>query len=233
VKLRRAGTQQRPSFGATCFGSKSAKRFTGIPMLRYEHDSYSEFIDSYLSDLRVGKAEIQEHFATYFSRVLDRWLRSRLRDVTAIQDIRQETLLRVMENIGREKGLRDPYQLPQFVNRVCHNVLLEHWRKAHNTAEVSKRLETLHESPNSEQNLQEAEEALHLRNALMRIPANDRTVLTMLYFEERSRAEVSRQIGVNQRYLRVLVHRAILRLRASFISGLGQPHVCGISPRMI
>jgi RNA polymerase sigma-70 factor, ECF subfamily len=196
-------------------------------MLHYTHASCFEFTDSYLSDLRVGKAEIQQHFATYFSRVLDRWLRSRLQDVTVVEDIRQETLLRVMEIIGRENGLRDASRLPQFVNRVCNNVLLEYWRKTYSTAKVSKCLENLDESPNPEQALQATEDISYLRNALMRIPTSDRTILTMLYFEERNRAEVSHRIGVNQQYLRVLVHRAILRLRASFISSLGQPHVCG------
>jgi len=198
-----------------------------VPMQQYAHTSSSEFTDGYVSGLRVGKEEIQEHFATYFSRTLDRWLRSRLRDIKVREDIRQEALLRVVEAIGRENGLRDAHRLPQFVNRVCNNVLLEHWRKTHNTVELSKCLEVPDERSSPEQTLQEAEKASYLRNSLMRIPASDRTILTLLYFEKRSRAEVSRQIGVSQGYLRVLVYRAISRLRTSFFSGLGQPRIRG------
>ncbi|MGI9071225.1 MAG: RNA polymerase sigma factor [Bryobacteraceae bacterium] len=193
-------------------------------MPHHTQDLRPEFTDSYVSGLRDGNAEIQEHFAAYFSRELDFWLQFRLRDDGVIEDIRQETLRRVLGAIARENGLRDSHRLGPFVNRVCKNVLLEHWRKTRKTADLRERLENLDDSPGPERTLAAAENLSHLRNALKRISAHDRAVLMMLYFEERDRAEVSRRIGVNRSYLRVLAHRAILRLRASFLSCLAPPH---------
>lgn len=177
----------------------------------------SEFTTSYVSGLRDGNTEIRNHFATYFSRELDLWFRFRLRDEREVEDLRQETLCRALEAIVRENGLRDANLLRQFVNGICRNVLLEHWRASHKTDELDECRENLDEAPGPEQVFRVAENISHLRTALMSLPANDRTVLTMLYFEELDRSEITQRIGINRGHLRVLVHRAISRLRVSFV----------------
>jgi RNA polymerase sigma factor (sigma-70 family) len=175
------------------------------------------FDHEYITDLLKGDREIEKHFATYFSRDLDQWLRGKLRSSAAIEDIRQETLRRVLEMLHRGI-LRRPNGLSSFVRGVCKRVMLEQWRKEAKLSLSEDIGDRWDESSNPEQALAAAESIGRLRTAMLALPPEARQLLSMLYFEERDRAEVSRCIGVNQNYLRVLIHRAILRLRSVFYS---------------
>jgi len=68
----------------------------------------------------------QEHFAAYFSQLLQLKLRSATLP-QAIEDVRQETFARVF-SVLRKDGLRQPERLGAFVNMVCNHVLFEHYR---------------------------------------------------------------------------------------------------------
>lgn len=176
------------------------------------------FDDDYITGLLKGDPEIEKHFAAYFSQELDYWLKGRLRAAAAIEDVRQETLRRVLETIYGGKVLQKPEHLPYFVHGVCKKVLLEHWRKAARCSAQDDIRESSVGGCDPEQAASAAEDVCHLRTAIMALPSESRQLLNMLYFEERDRAEVSRKIGVDQNYLRVLIYRAIVRLRIIFFS---------------
>jgi len=176
-----------------------------------------EFTDGYVSGLRDRNTEIQNHFAAHFSRELDAWLRSRLRDRSAIEDLRQETLRRVLQAVIHGSVLRDANRLPQFVNGICRNVLLEYWRTAGRTGESGECPVDLDEIAAPEERSHAFEQIGRLEIALMKLPAEDLAVLRMLYYDELDRSEISRRVGINRGNLRVRVHRAISRLRASFV----------------
>ena len=176
-----------------------------------------EFTDSYVSGLRDRNAGIQDHFAAYFSRELDSWLRTRLRDRSVIEDVRQETLRRVLQAVVHGSVLRDANRLPQFVNGICRNVLLEYWRATSRTGELNECAFDFDEIPSHEERSHTFEHIRRLETALMRLPADDLAVLRMLYYDELDRSEISRRVGINRGNLRVRLHRAISRLRASFV----------------
>ena len=85
------------------------------------------FDASYISNLCAGDLPTQEHFFGYFSELLQLKLRSRLQSPHAIEDVRQETFVRVF-SVLRKGGLRQPERLGAFVNTVCSRVLSEHYR---------------------------------------------------------------------------------------------------------
>src|SRR5450631_1353212 len=86
------------------------------------------FDASYVEKLRSGDAHIEGHFVSYFSELIRLKLRSRLDSREAIEDVRQETFMRVLLLLRGEGGLRQPDRLGPFVNSVCNHVLLEHYR---------------------------------------------------------------------------------------------------------
>jgi RNA polymerase sigma factor (sigma-70 family) len=175
------------------------------------------FDDRYVAGLLKGDSEIEKHFAAYFSYDLDRWLRGKLRNSAAVEDIRQETLRRVLEMLHRGV-LRKPNCLSSFVRGVCKRVLLEQWRKGAKLSFAEDLCRRSDESPDPERAIVMSENIDRLRTAMSALPPDSRQLLNLLYFEEQDRAEVSRRIGVNPNYLRVLIHRAILRLRSLFYS---------------
>ena len=86
------------------------------------------FDASYVEKLRSGDTHIEGHFVSYFSELIRLKLRSRLNSREAIEDVRQETFMRVLALLRAEEGLRQPDRLGPFVNSVCNHVLLEHYR---------------------------------------------------------------------------------------------------------
>src|SRR4051812_12317022 len=78
----------------------------------------------YLERLRAGDPDTERHFYAYFNDLIR--LKVRARGLAAaLDDIRQETLLRVVRTVRSADGLRDPGALGAFVNSVCGNVILE------------------------------------------------------------------------------------------------------------
>ena len=64
------------------------------------------FDASYVERLRTGDAHIEGHFVTYFSELIRLKLRSRLNSREAIEDVRQETFMRVLALLRGERRLK-------------------------------------------------------------------------------------------------------------------------------
>ena len=63
----------------------------------------------------------------YFGALIQIKLRSRLKSPEAIEDVRQETFTRFFVALRDGRVLR-PESLGSYVNSICNNVLLEHYR---------------------------------------------------------------------------------------------------------
>ncbi len=85
---------------------------------------FHSFDEEYLRRLAAGDAAVERHFSSYFGELLSLKLRVRIRSYQLIEDIRQETLLRVLQTV-RKKGVEHPERFGAFVSAVCNNVLLE------------------------------------------------------------------------------------------------------------
>src|SRR5499425_2116667 len=90
---------------------------------------FQAFDESYVERLQAGDFRTQEHFVAYFSELIQLKLRSRLHSSQAIDDVRQETFTRVFAALHAGK-IRQPDRLGPFVNSMCNNVLLEHYRSS-------------------------------------------------------------------------------------------------------
>ena len=182
-----------------------------------------EFDADYVARLTTGEAEAEQHFTDYFGRLLRLKLRSRLRSPAAIEDVTQETFLRVLTTLRQRGGLQSAGGLGAFVNSVCNNILFETYRaqtKQQNTVpEDDVPLESRQESALS--SLIGESERARVRQVIALLPAKDRELLRALFFEERDKDEICSSLGVDRQYLRVLLHRARNRFREVYVSGEG------------
>ena len=89
--------------------------------------TFVSFDSTYFNKLRAADSETEGHFTSYFGELLFLKLRYRIRSTQLIEDIRQETMLRVLRII-RSKGVEHPERLGAFVHAVCNNVILEQLR---------------------------------------------------------------------------------------------------------
>ena len=90
--------------------------------------TFETFNDDYVRRLTDGDSGAGEHFASYFGSVLFLKLRVRLRSIELIEDVRQETLTRVLVILREGEGVKRPERFGAFVNGVCENVVREFCR---------------------------------------------------------------------------------------------------------
>jgi RNA polymerase sigma factor (sigma-70 family) len=176
--------------------------------------NFATFDREYIRRLTQGDAATEEHFANYFGDLLYLKLRARLRCAELIEDIRQETLLRVLQILRRKDGVEYPERFGAFVNAVCNNVKLEFCRKPHEGALAEER----HEDPpdptiNLDAPLIQEDLKRLIQHILAELPERDRRILESVYLKEMDKTEVCLQFDIDSEYLRVLLHRAKLRCR--------------------
>jgi RNA polymerase sigma-70 factor, ECF subfamily len=202
---------------------------TGVHLIALaiaEEESRLEFFAfdaSYIERLRAGDAHIEEHFVHYFSELIRLKLRSRLNSREAIEDVRQETFVRVLLLLRGEGGLRQPDRLGPFVNSVCNNVLLEHYRS-------QKRMETTIDDeaeatvpgrePSALRVLEAKDTERVVRQILSQLTDRDRRLLQSVLLEERDKDEVCAEFGISREYLRVLLHRAKQSFKSFYVERL-------------
>jgi RNA polymerase sigma-70 factor, ECF subfamily len=183
---------------------------------------FQAFDAPYVERLRSGDFRTQEHFVAYFSELIQLKLRARLRSPQAIEDVRQETFVRVFAALRSPGGIRQPERLGAFVNSICNNVLLEHYR-------ASSRSDSLDDEPQNELPdpvmdvlgavaAKQMEEKV--REILDEMSERDRRILREVFLEERDKDEVCRDFGVDRDYLRVLLHRAKQSFKSLYLKNI-------------
>jgi RNA polymerase sigma-70 factor (ECF subfamily) len=185
------------------------------------------FDSEYLERLKARDAETERHFIAYFGELLRIKLRARLRSCELIEDARQETFLRVFTAVRRKGGVAHPERLGAFVNSVCKNVLYELYRSDSRSRSIAADPPDIAEDRDStESSLVTEESRRQVREVIRDLPAKDRDVLRMVFYDEVDRDEICRRFGVAREYLRVLVHRAKGRLREGLLERQGRRPVC-------
>jgi len=180
------------------------------------------FDDEYVRRLRDGDRWTEEHFLSYFNQLLLIKLRSRLRNLQAIDDVRQEVFVRVFRALRSPDGLRDGRKLGAFVNAVCNNVLLESYRAGARTEALEDEHSDVPDpAGGADEALLTGEMRMIVRRVLERMQPKDAQLLRALFLEERDKDEICRAFGVDRNYLRVLLHRAKEKFRTEYL----QPNV--------
>jgi RNA polymerase sigma-70 factor, ECF subfamily len=214
IRLAHPGVTQTP---VQCEGS--ARIGQGA---RLQFTAFDAF---YLERLQRGDAGTERHFTAYFSELIRIKLRSRLSTREAIEDVSQETFVRVLALVRSEQGIRHPERLGALVNSVCNHVLLEHYR-AHGRTRAPLDEDT--DSASAEEGVSvsgsfEADEAVRIvRHILSELPERDRRLLQAVLLDERDKDEVCAEWGLSRDYLRVLVHRAKQSFKSSYRKRLGE-----------
>ena len=179
-----------------------------LPAPRGKYVEFDSFDAAYVERLRAGDIRTQEHFGAYFSTLIQVKLRSRLQSREAIEDVRQETFARFYVAL-REGKILHPERLGSFVNSVCNNVLLEHYRAAARHVSLDDEQKDLRACAIDLLGALAAKETeKKVREILDQLSERDRRLLREVFLEERNKDEVCRDFGVDREYLRVLLHRA-------------------------
>ena len=178
------------------------------------------FDKAYVESLRNGDPATEHHFFLYFEKLLNIKLRSRTISSDKIEDLKQETFIRVIAAVRKEGAVRQPDRFGAFVNSICNNVLLAYYRTLGKNQQID---ETHQEIPDQILDLEgmmvSKQFSEHVRKILSALPARDRDLLRAVFFEEKDKDSVCREMGVDRNYLRVLLHRAKGKFKAVYEKG--------------
>jgi RNA polymerase sigma-70 factor (ECF subfamily) len=178
--------------------------------------SKTPFDNEYLARLREGDAETERHFVVHFSNAIRISLRYRLRSWQLIDDIRQETFLRVLNFLRSDKSMDHPERLGAYVHSVSINVMMELLRAStRHPAMPEDAHEMVDQSVNPEGEAVNKERKDLVRSILDELPDKDRGILRAVFLEDADKDDVCKRFDVTRDYLRVLVHRAKIRFRTA------------------
>jgi len=174
---------------------------------------FHSFDQNYLRRLANGDPVVEHHFSSYFGDLLLLRLRARIRSPQLIEDIRQETLLRVLR-IVRKAGVEQPDRFGAFVSGVCSNVVMELLRGEMRHEWSAFNFEPADDRVDLEAPLVNQQRRRQVDRILEELPERDRQLLRMVFLEECDKSEICKRFKVREDYLRVLLHRAKLRFRS-------------------
>lgn len=185
---------------------------------------FHQFNESYLHGLRAQDMETEAHFVSYFSRILQNKLRRHLACPEHIKDVQQETLLRTWAAVRTEGGIRQPERFGAFVSSVCNNILRESYRQRSRTRALDDlQADSTDNALGPDAVLLASETKSQVRDVLQRLCPKDRKLLMAVFFEQRDKDEVCRELGVSRNYLRVLLHRARQQFMAQYQRKSAEP----------
>jgi RNA polymerase sigma-70 factor (ECF subfamily) len=183
---------------------------------------FFNFDKAYVDRLRVGDPSTEQHFVAYFGQLLRIKLRSRTLTSDRVEDLSQETFIRVIAAV-RKDGVRQPERFGAFVNSICNYVLQEYYRSSAKNAKNQPMEEEHMDIPDKVLDLEgmlvTKQSAEQVRRILAGMPKRDRDLLRAIFLEEKEKDGVCRELGVDREYLRVLVHRAKDKFRALYEKG--------------
>jgi RNA polymerase sigma-70 factor (ECF subfamily) len=187
-----------------------------LPSTSGEVLEFFAFDEAYVGRLREGDPSTESHFVAYFSQLIQIKLRARYLAPEVIEDLKQETFIRVIRSLRSDGGIRQGDRLGPFVNSVCNHVLLEHYRSgSKNIPLQSDHLELPDKILNLEALAISEETQRRVRNVLSQLPRRDQAILRSVFLEEMDKDDVCRRFGVGRDYLRVLLYRAKEKFRAA------------------
>jgi RNA polymerase sigma-70 factor (ECF subfamily) len=185
---------------------------------------HSVFDRAYLSALRDRDRQVETHLVEFFTRPICVKLYFRLHSPELIEDARQEIFLRVFAYFRSGKTLENPASLPGFIHSICNNVCCEILRSHTRHPQIPEDAPEVadHRALNPEESLVTEERKQLVSRILSALAFKDRQLLRRIYLDEVDKDSVCTEFGVSRDYLRVLMHRARLKLKAALSGEIKQ-----------
>ena len=166
------------------------------------------FDAKYLRRLIAGEPAVVDHFVDYCTaRILTPMLRNRGVDATTAEDIIQETFTRFWTKLQTPDYIRKPEALGALISKIGKNIWHERDRDRNRYPQLPDDYDKAIDD-DSFVSIVSRQTCARVRAVLRRMPERDAKILTAILIEGLPRAEVCKEMGVDQNYLRVLFHRA-------------------------
>jgi RNA polymerase sigma factor (sigma-70 family) len=167
------------------------------------------FHADYIERLKARNSAIEEHFVCYFRPRLRSLLWRNGARVDEVEDLQQETFVRVLATIESCKAIHFPERFGGFVGAVCQNTLRERFRRDKHYAELDDSASTVPDERQDQHALLLAQERGKIvRRIISRLSPRDQAVLRAAFWEQKSTGEICRELGLSRGCVRLLLYRA-------------------------
>lgn len=179
---------------------------------------------------RIGNGDIraEAELARYFGPKIEFILRRRLRDPALAADLRQDTLIIVIERL-RDKGIADTNKLAAFVYKTAEYLANNHGRKRQrrNTHADTEQIELAASETPLLADLVERDELANLvRETLSELSQpRDQQLLQRFYLMEEDKADLCREYDVTPAHFDRVLYRARQRFGELLKQRLGQDYI--------
>jgi RNA polymerase sigma-70 factor (ECF subfamily) len=153
----------------------------------------------------------QEAFDAIYARFADplyRYLYARVGDGAIAEELFGELWLRVVERLGafRPPASGAEHAFAAWLYRIAHNLAVDSLRRR---GGLPLDAEIVSREPGPDEQVIGGEERTTLRDALAQLTPDQREVVVMRFYEERSSAEVAALTGRSEGAVKVMQHRAL------------------------
>ena len=162
--------------------------------------------DAVPGDAREAEAELYRLLAPRARRYGLR----HLRDAHAAADLMQHVMTLTLEQL-RSGGLREPERVLSFVLGACRLTVIEQRRVASRRDQLLQRY--AQELPADDAPIAPQLDHGRVADCLERLPARERSVLVLTFYDEQGSEAVATQLGLSAGNVRVIRHRGIDKLR--------------------
>jgi RNA polymerase sigma factor (sigma-70 family) len=170
----------------------------------------------YLRRLRARDASTLAHFCEFFYLPVRNKARHKCRRCQDADDLVQDVFLAALKRIDAGEP-KDPAKLANYVFGICSKVLLRDWSKRHEENFVDLDTVVLKDVKEGADVLLEKESQARMSvEALNKLPPKHRDPIERVVLQGQDRADLAYEYGVSQANLRLILCRALKRLRVEY-----------------
>ena len=135
----------------------------------------------------------------------------RVGNIADAEDLTQQVFLKAWQAIGRYKKTASPFL--SWLIRISHNLVIDFYRS--NKARTYLDFDIVASEPESgPEHLAETHfDQQQVRRAILELPDDQQQVVLMRFIEDLSYPEIAASLGKSEGAVRVIQHRALVRLR--------------------
>ena len=127
------------------------------------------------------------------------------------EDLTQQVFLRAWQAIGRYKKTSSPFLA--WLMRISHNLIIDFYRSKKDKAYLDSEI-VANDSDSYPERVAEAEfDQQQLRRVILQLPGEQQQVILMSFIEGFSYTEIASAIGKSEGAIRVILHRALKKMR--------------------
>ena len=153
-------------------------------------------------------------FGRLYDMYVDRVYRHvyyRVGNIADAEDLSQQVFLKAWQAIGRYKKTSSPFLA--WLMRISHNLVVDFYRSKKDKAYLDFEI-AASDSHSSPERVAEMEfDQQQLRKVILQLPVEQQQVILMSFIEGFSHAEIASSLGKSEGAIRVILHRALKKMR--------------------